>query len=786
MKPIHIVPGGVACRAAETAEGWIAAVAVMSDADAEYVERLDAKGYAFKPDRSFAAWSGAVVGARARLSALTRRGAAVTTAEILPAGDLRGFCAAGGETPGVLWVEADGPDWSLMAWAPDAGKRQIASGSGCLRNPSACAFAGGLWVAAELSAGQATRTVLWDAAGQRAAELEGRRPLLTPGAGRGPLLIVEKVDGAGIALEAWRAGPDSLKLLGLLPRVEALNLNPSAVALPDGSILVAWESCPKWGWDERVELHREIALFLLEPDSERFRPVPGTANGLLPLERTGFVDRTPQNGTSTRPKVFLCDGAPAVAFKRFRPTGHKGFAWDVLFSRRVDGLWTPPARLTPNAGDPEGDYAVIGRGGEIDLVAPCCDMTPLIPWDREPTEAERAVRCAVNWRVELQRLAPAGALPPVAAPAALRAEYVVPPGLSAPAPEPPPLPRAPKGLTLYWGDFHAHTAYSKCMSPNDGTPLDMMRFQRDVLGCRVLCLTDHVEYMSFVEATRVIDTLLAEAGTEFIPLLGVEYARPPAHHINLYAVDRDSFLRMRCILMAEPDSRRAYARLKAEMPAGSVMAIRHFHGHNDPAEAFATAGPRVTELHDPALEPAMEAMQTRGNMLTVPFARLPLFPTNYLNAGARIGLVGGSDHSRGFEPNKNRFCLTGLWLSDPTPAGVFEAVRTRRTFASANGKIALAAELAGNGRAEGEPVRGPLSIAVRAACAWPIRKITLLRDGQPVAEERLEATTCDGDLADPAPPAGRHWYAAQVEADSALAGRPALAYSAPVFVEVAG
>ena len=780
----HSIPGGVASSAAELTDGWVTAAAVLPDVDADYVECLHAEGYTLKPGRAFASWAAAVTAARARLSATVCHGIDFQTVEIIPAGELRGFCAVGGDAPAVVWIESSGNEWLLMAWTPATDKCQIASGTGLLRNPTACAFAGGLWIAAELSVGQTTRTVLWDPAEKRASELEGRRPLLTSAPGRGPLLVVEKADGAGIALEAWRASRDALKLLGFLPRTGALNMNPSVAAMADGALLVVWESCPRWGWDERVELHRDLALFVLDPASERFSPAPGTANGVLPTELTGFLDRTPFNAVSTRPKAFLCQGAPAVAFKRFRPTGHKGFAWDVLFTRLKEGYWTVPARLTPNAGDPEADYAVIGRGGEIITAAPCCDMTPLIPWDREPTDAERAVRAAVNWRVEVVRGLVADALPVISAPPNLRAPCVIAPGVPAAAPEPAPRPKPPAGLTLCWGDVHAHTAYSKCVSPNDGTPLDMMRYQRDVLGCRVLCLTDHIEYMSLAETLRVIDTVLAEAGTEFVPLLGVEYARPPAHHINLYAVDRDSFLRMRCILMAESDSRRAYARLRAELPQGSVIAIRHFHGHNDPAQEFSAAGPRVAELHDLALEPAMEAMQSRGNMLTVPYARLPLFPTNYLNAGARIGLVGGSDHSRGYEPGKNGFCLTGFWLAEPTPAGVFDALRKRRTFASANGKLAVLAALAGNGRAESAPLRAPVRVEIQASCAWPIRKITLLRDGQPVARETLDATVCDGDLTDPAPPAGRHWYAAQVEADSALADRTTLAYSAPIFVEV--
>ena len=76
----------------------------------------------------------------------------------------------------------------------------------------------------------------------------------------------------------------------------------------------------------------------------------------------------------------------------------------------------------------------------------------------------------------------------------------------------------------------------------------------------------------------------------------------------------------------------------------------------------------------------MEAMQNRGNRM-MEGADPPLFPSNFLGAGARIGLVGGSDHCRAAGPN--RFCLTGLWVRQITGEAVLEALRSRRTVATA-------------------------------------------------------------------------------------------------------
>ena len=133
----------------------------------------------------------------------------------------------------------------------------------------------------------------------------------------------------------------------------------------------------------------------------------------------------------------------------------------------------------------------------------------------------------------------------------------------------------------------------------------------------------------------------------------------------------------------------------------------------------------------------MEAMQTRGNMMVTSFRDRPFFPNNFLTSGARIGLVGGSDHSRGAGPN--RFCLTGLWVSDVTPQAVFDALRSRRTVATANGKIAVWATSQGKSIGESVSVSGSVTIEAHLACATPIHRVCLMRDGELLAWHEIGA-----------------------------------------------
>ena len=92
------------------------------------------------------------------------------------------------------------------------------------------------------------------------------------------------------------------------------------------------------------------------------------------------------------------------------------------------------------------------------------------------------------------------------------------------------------------------------------------------------------------------------------------------------------------------------------------------------------------QTYDATLEWAMEAVQTRGDMMFRPPEQSPLFPSNFIKAGADIGLVGGSDHSRG---GPLKFCLTGFWIEALTPQAVFAALHQRRTIACASGKLAI-------------------------------------------------------------------------------------------------
>jgi hypothetical protein len=209
------------------------------------------------------------------------------------------------------------------------------------------------------------------------------------------------------------------------------------------------------------------------------------------------------------------------------------------------------------------------------------------------------------------------------------------------------------------------------------------------------------------------------------------------------------------------------------------VALRHYHGCSD--DEYGVRGAKFFESHDPELEVAMEAMQTRGNMM-VPRPQESPFPSDFLNAGARLGLVGGSDHSRGLGPNS--FCLTGFWLRDLTPEAVWQAILQRRTTAMSNGKLALYATLGSSLPGSETTVDKEVRVRVRAACAQPIRRMCLIRNGELLPWVNVNGGQADLELTD-APNPGKHWYVVTAEADSS-AKSPIIAHASPFFVKVGG
>jgi hypothetical protein len=420
------------------------------------------------------------------------------------------------------------------------------------------------------------------------------------------------------------------------------------------------------------------------------------------------------------------------------------------------GSWTGPRRISDNYGPPDAGYTVCASSENIVGFFPCCDNT-------------LGSRRTFNHRIEVVELPLDHAFENIDVQAADRGFYVVPFGTESPAPDPPRSPGRPR---LIWGDIHSHSFNSKCICSINGSPEDVLRYQKDILGCSVLTLTDHTHHMGAQEFAWQLDRLEAFAGENRIVIYSCEPGTKPGHHTNFYAFDRQVFERLRPIVLSYWDREEMYTAIKEQLPPASVLALRHFHGFTQ--GPFGITGEDTATTWDPVLEVAMEAMQIRGNIMLgeaqkerwVRAENMPRFPSNFLDAGAKIGLVGGSDHSTGKSPN--RYCLTGFWVDDFSARGVWDAIVNRRTVACSNGKVSLWTEMEGMPMGSELSVGGAVSVGVRLAAPRKIRRVCLMRDGEILEWHRVDSCSIELELVDAAAPPGPHWYVVTAEGTSAF------------------
>jgi hypothetical protein len=777
MNIVTTVQNATTLAATSHEAAWAVAAVVVPDADEAHLESLERYDVRLRPDTTVEAWRRAFLATKSTLALVTSDGGPVTLAQ---APRISRPTLTWRNGPVAAWIEKFGATRRLMLW--EQGETHcLHETQQVIRHPAITKHGDSILIAYSLDVGSETVAVVCDEEGREIHRASGRNPVFAGGDSEQAALITEQfLEGqARLHLHLYTNGEHASSIP--MPLVDDMNLHPSA-RWHDGILWFAWEACPAFGANEYAGGHRDLTSWLFDPEVGAFTPAPGTANGLLPLPRKAFFDTYSDFALAPlQPFLAFVDGQPWVAYRRFRYYGAKSSAWDT-YTIAFDGTaWSTPRRLTQNAGSPDMGHSLMQVKDKLLVVSTA--------WDHEPSLDFESIQAGLrpgqwhalsNFRTEIVEMALDESLPEPDFPDRQVGSYVIAHSTRDAAPTPPALPSPPEGLQLLWGETHSHTSYSKCMSANNGIPSDVLRLQRDNLGCDVICLTDHVEGMRAPEALHVFDVLEDEAGDRCHILYGMEWGMKPAHHTNFYTIDRKTFEHLRIILLAETHLAPIFKRIHDELPEGSVLPVRHFHGVSDPGTGI--SGEDFDATFDPTLEFTMEAMQTRGNVMTDGHKHFDLFPNNFLNRGHKVGLIGGSDHSRCWGPN--HFCLTGFWVRELTSQAVFEAMKQRRTLAMSNGKIAMWATL--NGKPVGSEVttEGPVRIQVDIACACPIERITLMRDGELLPWQEVNAPTARVELVDDSPEPGDHWYVVTAEAETSFGRQKVLAHASPFFVRV--
>ncbi|HEX2326955.1 MAG TPA: hypothetical protein VHQ00_16265 [Chloroflexota bacterium] len=280
-------------------------------------------------------------------------------------------------------------------------------------------------------------------------------------------------------------------------------------------------------------------------------------------------------------------------------------------------------------------------------------------------------------------------------------------------------PQRPGPYRLYWGDPHGGQ-----IADADKIP-DFFRYARDVAGIDFAGYqrNDHVHSNQDYAAQQRAEREFAAPG-RFVPLPGFEWsAEPPrgGHH-NVY------FRRH-----GQPMRRNSHRGLADTSDAAADLPhVRDLHRAYRGTDTLITphvgGGHADLTYHEPTLEPALEISSTHGSF--------EWFFRESLARGYRMGVVGGSDSHDGRpgadtpgyqERRYAQGALTALLAEDLTLAGVHEALRARRCYATTGARILL--HFGADGHHTGEAYRSGAAptLAVDVTGTAPLESVTLFR-----------------------------------------------------------
>ena len=543
-------------------------------------------------------------------------------------------------------------------------------------------------------------------------------PLGLPSGGtdRRPALAAPPGGGVYLAWDSTRSGNLDVWLLqarsagALSPRAEGLQQvtadpgiddSPSLACAKDGTLWLAWNSMRSHAAAPfRADRHSGDAFVRVLRNGAWLAP-PGVEAGALPGQVSfGAVDKTPRDAvepywhwkqTQNYPRVFLDGLDRAWVVFRTDATGAHNFD---LWARAHDGAeWSPELHLTTFSP---------GRD-EFPAVAAARDGSLMLAWEgqrlpepgREQDYAGGDVdsydtRAQHNSVMVGRLLAPAAGWS--------MAQLAPAPPDVATGPDPDPRSKGPEPRTattadgkwhVYFGDPHSHSILSDAKT---GLPDQLLSLSRDRLGLDFAVVSDHSE-MGLLQPSEYAELRrTAAAFTEpgrFVSLTGWEWTAGSAygHRVLLYK-DEGS----RSVLSsAEPDGDTIEKLYLHAREHHAVMSPHHTGN-----ATWGRWNPQAT--HDEELEPNFEIASWHGRFEFYgnPREGRRQVPGHQyqdaLRLGRHVGVMGASD-THHLSPGEGG--LTAVLAERLDRASLFDAIRSRRNYATTGARIVLSFTAAG-------------------------------------------------------------------------------------------
>ncbi|MBN1918731.1 MAG: DUF3604 domain-containing protein [Verrucomicrobia bacterium] len=440
----------------------------------------------------------------------------------------------------------------------------------------------------------------------------------------------------------------------------------------------------------------------------------------------------------------------------------------VMLARRLDrttGTWSAAVAVDRSGLYTRRPAVALNRSGVL-----------WVAWQGSPANGKHPVRDA---RVFLQALPPDVAhapadpmLPPHAWPSEAGHEIPLPFDESTPY-------KTSDGRRVFFGDIHGQISFSDGLGTHD----QFYNFERHVSRLDLGAVTDHCDYPDGVapsewNVTRLLASAFNEPG-QFVTLLGYEWTsnevRDDFGHKNVYFPgDRGE------VFSPLRESGRTPEALHAGAKRYGALVVPHHVSANWGSVSAATDWSR----HDPETERLCEIASIHGAMEYDGNPRAhsqPPVPNCSVQAalarGCRLGLIASSDTHQ-LAPGRDGG-IVAVVCDELSREAVFEALRSRRCYASTGPRLLIEFSVNGHGMGNEAPAAGdvPVVVAYRVEADRPIVAVQIVRDNANVHREDPVGSSCSGEWRDPASRSPGVFYYLRVELED-----NAFAWSSPVWI----
>lgn len=332
---------------------------------------------------------------------------------------------------------------------------------------------------------------------------------------------------------------------------------------------------------------------------------------------------------------------------------------------------------------------------------------------------------------------------------------------------------------LYFADLHGHSQ----LSDGTGTPHDFYKYAKEVARLDAAAVTDH-DHWGFFPLDEYPDRweFIKEA-TEtfyvpgrFVTFLGYEFTDwEEGHYTVIFPHDG-------ALISSANTATDTPTKLWKALSGRKTLTIPHHSGGGPVATDWGYYDSRYVRLVE--IVSVHGVSETIDNPAAIYNPKPGHFVIDALARGYKMGFMGSGDSHNGHPGVRDIRSMTGgitgIWATDLTREGLWEALTARRTFATTGARICL--EFGVNDAFMGEELHLKKSgesrkVRVRVIGTAPIELIEIIKNGTLLASRRHYSETVEFEYNDHGSAQnGDYYYVRVTQSDKEMA------WSSPVWL----